>query len=157
MPKSRIRPVWLLLIVGLCAGILFVYQVQEKMAMPQSSHIEDELKRTRSLLKPDRVKTDLVEIAPDPLPETIGALAGLGFEDSELDVSFSVYVFEDWDGSNAGIEKLKSLQESDSNVYSRTIMNGTLVFHGAVRIDGADGSIKQFRLAKFVSAFAGKE
>ncbi len=125
--------------------------------MPQSSHIEDELKRARSLLKPERVKTDLANIAADPLPETIGALAGLGFEASNPDVSFSVYVFEDWDGSNAGIEKLKSMQESGANIYSRTIMNGTLVFHGMVRTDGADGSKKQMRLAKFVSAFAGNE
>lgn len=125
--------------------------------MPQSSHIEDELKRARALLKPERVKTDLAEIAPDPAPETIGALSGLGFEASDPDVSFSVYVFEDWEGSNAGVETLKSMQEAGANIYSRNIMNGTLVFHGMVHTDGADGTKKQMRLAKFVSAFAGKE
>ncbi len=125
--------------------------------MPQSSHVTDELQRARSLLSPRRVNTPLTEMSANPAPETIGAQAGIGFKATKSGLTFNVYVFEDWDQSNAAVGSFDRQHEAEKNVYVATSMNGPLVFYGFVRTDTRDGTDKQFQLADFMSAFAGDE
>ena len=145
------------IIMGGALCVLVLVISQEKTDMPQSSHVESELKRIRSLLAPSRVNMILEEIAADPSPESLGAEAGIGFKASDPDIQFSVYIFNDWDGSNTTADELYNQHKDEAKVYAPIVTNGSLVFYGVVHTDDPDGTTRQFALADFVSAFSGDE
>ena len=145
------------IILGGALSVLVLVISQEKIDMSQSNQVESELKRIHALLAPNRVKTTLEEIDADPSPESLGAEAGIGFKASNPDIQFSVYVFNDWDGSNTIADELYNKHKNKANVYAPVVTNGPLVFYGVVHTDSPDGIERQFALADFVSAFSGDE
>lgn len=121
------------------------------------SHVESEMKRVRALLAPNRVNATLEEIDADPSPESIGAEVGIGFKASNPDLQFSVYIFNDWDGSNTAADNFDDQHKDDSDVYAEVGTNGSLVFYGVVPTDVSNATELKFALADMVSAFSGDE
>ena len=118
--------------------------------------IDQELARARHLLRPERAKVPLQEVAPLQPPERIGALAGLGFQAEDPDVMVSVYVFESWNQHPAAVEQL----EAEVPMEGTRVLHGTndrLLFFGYTRIDGPDRIDAKYRLSGLLSAFSGDE
>lgn len=118
--------------------------------------VSQELSRCRSLLSPRRARTQLAESAPEPAPESIGALGGLGLTARAPDVRASVYVFTSQSEHAAAVTKLTATVPKEG----REILhgsNGRLLFFGWTRTDGPDGVDAKYRLADLISAFSGDE
>jgi hypothetical protein len=116
--------------------------------------IEQELQRARILLS--TAKEPLQEVAPEIPPESIGALAGMGFEVKDPDVRLSIYVFQYQNQHAAAVEKLRA-NVSQEGTRILHASNGSLLFFGHTRIDGSNGIDAKFRLGGLVGAFAGEE
>ena len=118
--------------------------------------VEESLERARFLLRPERARVELTEIPPLKPAEDIGALAGIGFEAKDPDVTASVYVFENWNQHAAAVDKLRADVPSEgTRILHGT--NGPLLFFGYTRIDGPDRIKARYRLADLLSAFSGDE
>jgi hypothetical protein len=116
--------------------------------------VDEHLGRLSSLLRPSRAGVSLTERDPYPAPETVGALAGVGFETPDAEVVASVYVF---DGQETLDAAARTLQEQAQVGSSRIAQNGPLLFYGVARAEGAACESAGLQLRKLASAFAGEE
>lgn len=118
--------------------------------------VSQELSRCRSLLSPQRARTPLTESAPEPAPESIGALGGLSFAASSPDVRASVYVFTSQSEHAAAVTKLTATVPPKGLLILHG-SNGRLLFFGWTRTDGPAREDAKYRLADLISAFSGDE
>lgn len=121
-----------------------------------SDLVPEELDRCRALLSPRRTHVALEETAPLRPPESIGALAGLGFQARAPDVLVSVYVFAQWGGGSQAVPKLRDRVDMPDAVVQHGI-NGRLLFFGQARAAGPDAENARLRLADLITAFSGNE
>lgn len=115
---------------------------------------EARLRTARSLLSPERVGVTLVEVAPDPPLEELGARAGFGAVVADHDVRLSVYVLDAWGRGHDHTEALVARAEADHR-HPAMVVNGELLLFGTIPAGGAPG--EQFLLNDLCSAFAGRE
>lgn len=125
--------------------------------MMTSEGVQEELARCRNLLSRDRAGA-LRETQPEVSPESLGALAGIGFEDREGGVRLSVYVIPGADNQDIAVDRLRSRYPDRPDVTSRIGNNGPLLIFAHTTGSGSAGAIPpDDRLAEIVTAFAGDE
>lgn len=105
-----------------------------------------------ALLAPERTGVTLEEAPPDPAPEAIGALAGVGAVAPSCGVRLSAYVFDRWGGGQEQVEAIQARTDEQGPI-TRCALNGPLLLLGT-----ADrGDPAEWVLNDLCSAFAGWE
>jgi len=127
-----------------------------------SEAVQRALTRSRTLLRPERARR-LDETNPELPPESLGALAGIAFEDPDGGVRVSVYVIPGADNQGLAVDRLREKYPDRPGIASKVTNNGPILLFAHTTASPDRGSTArgrippEDRLAKIVTAFAGDE
>jgi hypothetical protein len=128
--------------------------ISDRASDVSSTAAGSRLKTARALLSDQLIGVSLVEVAPDPPLEELGALAGFGAIVRAHDLRFSVYLLDAWGRGHDHAAALRSRAQA-SRRLAAVAVNGDLLFVGTIAADGGSGD--RFLLNDLCSAFAGRE
>lgn len=118
-----------------------------------TDRIEAERQRAFALLAPERLGFALESTPPNPPPDGLGALAGLGWLARDPEVRVNVYIFETWGQGAEVAAALADMVDGDGYAAQATV-NGALMFFA---VADAKNPEARRRLNDLLSAFAGFE
>jgi hypothetical protein len=121
-----------------------------------SGWLESERQRAAALLAPERTGVLMQPVALNPLPEALGALAGIGWTTDAPEVRVNVYLFADWDQASRVGPVLTEMVDGGV-YYVQTATNGGLLFFAAARLDHPHPDESRARVDRLMSAFSGLE